>query len=70
MPLNQSEVLGQMFKAVKNGTTSATGTGTGSTSLASFIVTNVYDTERNHGDNRTVLLAAIAQAVAHASAAI
>jgi hypothetical protein len=64
--LNSSEILGALFKGVKNGKISNTTSSTDSAAaVAGWIVANVYDVERFKGENRTVLISAIAQAMAH-----
>jgi hypothetical protein len=66
MAVNISEILGQMHGGVKKGSIANTASKTDSTAaLAGWIVAKVYDTERFKGENRSALIEAIAQALAH-----
>lgn len=63
--LNSSEILGQLHSLVKKGKVANTTSKTDSSAaIAGWIVANVYDTERSHGDNRLALIESIAHAMA------
>lgn len=65
MPVNLSELQGQMHRGIKTGKiANSTSITDSSAALAGWIVVNVYDTERTKGENRTALISAIAQALA------
>ena len=66
MALNASEILGKLHTGIKKGTINNTTSVTDSSAaIAGWIVKNIYDVESFRGENRTVLLTAIAQACAH-----
>ena len=66
MALNSAEVLGGLFTGIKQGKIANTTSSVNSAAAAAgWIVANIYDTERFKGENRALLISAIAQAMAH-----
>lgn len=61
MPINVSEIVGQLHTKIKKGAIANTTSKTDSQAAApGWIVANIYDTERFRGENRLALIDAIA----------
>jgi hypothetical protein len=65
MAINTAEIMGKMHTGIKKGKiTNSTSTTDSQAAIAGWIIANIYDTESFKGENRAVLLTAIAQACA------